>query len=255
MATRTASSLCTWMIVAVLAATGCVGDDGRPERNPDRRGTDHATSDDQADTSTDTTTAAPDEPVLATDSFVTPSRNIGCRYVDGLLRCDILSGLESEPQFPCPLDWTGMYLVATKYASPMCAGDTVFDEEGPVLEYGTSWSLAELTCDSESTGLTCTDSEGNGFSLARAGWTILGKDAAASDAFQRLRSMIRDRAQRRDDATVVVHVPELIGGKGCSGLQEAAVTVEYAVEPTPAVYFACYVSGRWLVASGPSYGE
>jgi hypothetical protein len=199
LATRT-FRVCVCTTIVILTATGCVGDSGEPDRNPDRRGADRVTSNPPADdASSDTATAAPDEPPLATESFVTPSRNIGCRYVEGLLRCDILSGLEPEPRFPCPLDWTGMYVAASKYASPMCAGDSAFDGEGPVLEYGSSWSVAELTCDSESSGLTCSDAQGNGFSLARAGWTVLGKDLAARDAFSRLRAMIRERAERGND--------------------------------------------------------
>ncbi len=98
-----------------------------------------------------------------------PSRNIGCGFFEAL-RCDILSGLNPPPTGACELDWTGLTLEPQGSAAPQCAGDTVFDPAAPVLEYGRTWSLAGITCESRETGLRCTNTVGHGFELARANW-------------------------------------------------------------------------------------
>ena len=98
-----------------------------------------------------------------------PSRNIGCGFFDAL-RCDILSGLNPTPGGDCELDWTGLMLERDGNASPQCAGDTVFDPEAPILEYGRTWSRAGIACVSRETGLRCTNATGHGFELARAKW-------------------------------------------------------------------------------------
>ena len=51
-------------------------------------------------------------PDLTTPAFKMPSKNVGCAYFSGTLRCDILSGLKPEPTEGCPYDWVG--LVITK---------------------------------------------------------------------------------------------------------------------------------------------
>ncbi len=98
-----------------------------------------------------------------------PSRNIGCGFLEAL-RCDILSGLNPTPTGSCELDWTGLTLEPQGDAAPQCAGDTVFDPEAPVLDYGRTWSRAGITCESRQTGLRCHNQEGHGFELARANW-------------------------------------------------------------------------------------
>ncbi len=106
---------------------------------------------------------------LSTETFIMPSRNIGCGFFEAL-RCDILSGLNPTPTGECELDWTGLTLESQGNAAPQCAGDTVFNPDAPVLEYGQTWRLAGITCQSRQTGLRCTNEEGHGFSLARANW-------------------------------------------------------------------------------------
>jgi hypothetical protein len=98
-----------------------------------------------------------------------PSRNIGCGFFEAL-RCDILSGLNPTPTGDCELDWTGLTLEAEGTAAPQCAGDTVFDPEAPVLNYGRTWSRGGIVCESRQTGLRCTNAAGNGFELARSNW-------------------------------------------------------------------------------------
>jgi hypothetical protein len=111
----------------------------------------------------------PSPQLLSTETFIMPSRNIGCGFFDAL-RCDILSGLNPRPTGDCELDWTGLTLEPDGNAAPQCAGDTVFDPQAPVLEYGQTWTLAGVRCESRQTGLRCTNTVGHGFELARANW-------------------------------------------------------------------------------------
>ena len=198
----------------------------------------------------------PEVEPLSSEGFMTPSENIGCKSYEGSIRCDILSGLKPDPgrKFPdiCPLDWTGVYIDPGIDAGPQCAGDSVMDPEDPTLEYGQTWSRGDLTCDSESSRLRCVDTAGNGFTLARRGWTLLGKEAAATAAFDELQRMIRADARRqRSQFGEVVRVerPSLVGGSSCRPMQEAAVGVEFSDWPYPVVYFTCYVSGNWIIES------
>lgn len=115
------------------------------------------------------TETSPPPATLSGESFVMPSRNIGCGFFDAL-RCDILSGLNPTPPGECELDWTGLTLGPEGAAAPQCAGDTVFDPQAPVLDYGETWSRAGIICESRQTGLRCTNSAGRGFELARADW-------------------------------------------------------------------------------------
>lgn len=103
------------------------------------------------------------------DSFQTPSGNIACARFGKALRCDIASGLVPEPSFDCTLDWVGMVLVADgRRAHPECAGDSVFQAEAPILEYGREWKSSGMTCDSHETGVVCWNETGHGFMLSRA---------------------------------------------------------------------------------------
>jgi hypothetical protein len=104
--------------------------------------------------------------------FQTPSKNIGCAFDSGVLRCDILSGLQLEPGEPCELDWTGIVLEANGPASPQCAGDTVYDASAPVLGYGDTWYREGIVCVSTRSSLDCDSAAGHGFKLARAAWSV-----------------------------------------------------------------------------------
>lgn len=111
------------------------------------------------------------------NSFQTPSRNIGCIYVAPFastdrpyLRCDIGGGLHPLPPRPksCDLDWGyGYALFNTGPAKPFCAGDTAHDPKAPILQYGRSWRKRPFTCTSRAIGLRCTNRSGHGFFLSR----------------------------------------------------------------------------------------
>ncbi|MEO8290743.1 MAG: DUF6636 domain-containing protein [Gaiellaceae bacterium] len=117
-----------------------------------------------------TTTEAASAP-LATPTFKLPSGNIGCASSEGVLVCDILSGLKPEPSGQCELDWVGLELEVQGPAQPRCAGDTSFDQAAPVLDYGETWASGGIACSSTKAGLECRNRDGRGFSLARTAWT------------------------------------------------------------------------------------
>jgi Family of unknown function (DUF6636) len=110
-------------------------------------------------------------PALTSRTFQMPSKNIGCTEGEGVLVCDILSGLQPEPKRQCELDWTGMEMETLGPAQPRCAGDTAYDQTAPVLEYGTAWSRGGFACVSMTNGLQCRNRENHGFLLSRESWT------------------------------------------------------------------------------------
>lgn len=131
----------------------------------------------QTETHTVTVTLEPEPtvstsaPGLKTPTFQMPSKNIGCATSEGVLVCDILSGLKPEPKQKCELDWTGMEMERLGPSQPRCAGDTAYVQSAPVLQYGTSWSRDGFTCVSQENGLQCRNEENHGFLLARNAWT------------------------------------------------------------------------------------
>ena len=100
-----------------------------------------------------------------------PSKNIGCAFYGGTLRCDILSGMVPEPTEGCPYDWVGITITTGGPAEPQCAGDTVYDKNAPTLAYGGTWKLSGITCKSSEAGLACSNGSGHKFTLAREGWS------------------------------------------------------------------------------------
>jgi hypothetical protein len=107
---------------------------------------------------------------LRTRRFQTPSGNIGCLLAGNHLRCDILSGLNPEPRRRCELDWVGLSIGVRTRAAPVCAGDTVFDQDAPVLDYGSRWRRAGIVCVSRMSGLRCHNNYDHGFFLSRDDW-------------------------------------------------------------------------------------
>lgn len=110
-------------------------------------------------------------PDLDTPMFRMPSKNIGCAFYGGTLRCDVLSGMVPEPTEGCPYDWVGLTITTGGPAEPQCAGDTVYDDSAPTLTYGGTWKKAGITCKSTKAGLACSNRSGHKFTLARGSWT------------------------------------------------------------------------------------
>jgi hypothetical protein len=110
-------------------------------------------------------------PDLTEPFFKMPSKNIGCAFFSGTLRCDVLSGMVPEPTGSCPNDWVGLVITTGGAAEPQCAGDTVYDKNAPTLTYGGTWKRGGITCTSSEAGLACSNGAGHAFKLAREGWS------------------------------------------------------------------------------------
>ena len=107
--------------------------------------------------------------------FQSPTGNIHCAmYVfDGTAeaRCDLREYTPSYTKRPagCDLDWGMAFAVGASGRGVLaCVGDTVQDPGNPVLTYGEAVSLGGISCVSAKTGMTCTNAEGHGFSVAKA---------------------------------------------------------------------------------------
>jgi hypothetical protein len=109
---------------------------------------------------------------LSTRSFQTPSGNIHCllQRSNNVLRCDILSGLDPEPNKPCRFDWVGLLLPREGRAQPNCASDTIANQDAPVLQYGERWERRGRYCISRRSGLSCHSFGGWHFKLSRDDW-------------------------------------------------------------------------------------
>ncbi|HXW64499.1 MAG TPA: DUF6636 domain-containing protein [Burkholderiaceae bacterium] len=115
----------------------------------------------------------------AETGFKTPSGNIYCvieppvdNHSVSDLRCDIMQMTSKAPPAPknCPLSWGDAFAITQdgNLAIRVCHGDTVKNDELMVLAYGTQWHQGGYSCGSETTGLTCTNAKGHGFSLSKA---------------------------------------------------------------------------------------
>jgi hypothetical protein len=108
----------------------------------------------------------------------TPSHNIFCLASppgEGQpapqIRCDIQQKSTRSPPAPrnCPLSWGDAFgLNPTGPGFLVCHGDTVANTDDPVIAYGTQWRAYGFVCTSQTTGLTCVNGQGHGFSLSRA---------------------------------------------------------------------------------------
>lgn len=107
--------------------------------------------------------------------FQSPTGNIHCMiFADDYVteaRCDIMELVKDDlpPPKDCALDWGHAFsLGKTGKAELACVGDTVMDPENGVLPYGQAVSLGGISCVSAKTGMTCTNGDGHGFSIAKA---------------------------------------------------------------------------------------
>jgi hypothetical protein len=120
-------------------------------------------------------------PAFAQDpaGFKMPSGNVYCQIEPGYdghpqsdLRCDIMqiNGQFPHPPADCDLSWGDAFAISERGRSGIrvCHGDTVRNDELPVLGYGATWNEGGFSCMSSPTGVTCTNSGGHGFSLSRA---------------------------------------------------------------------------------------
>jgi uncharacterized protein DUF6636 len=107
-----------------------------------------------------------------------PSHNIACQAESAgpdnprpQLRCDIQQTASRLPRAPasCPLSWGDAFVLdPTGPGRLLCHGDTVADPSARVIPYGTQWRPYGFTCTSQTTGMTCVNEAGHGFTLSRA---------------------------------------------------------------------------------------
>lgn len=156
------------LALALASLAACGSDD---ERTVTETQTVTGTAPSAAATAPTATSAepAPGETVRL-ESFRSPTGNIGCQMIGGAARCDIERRDWSPPDRPaaCDFDWgQGISVGAAGPAEFVCAGDTARDPAAPVLRYGQDSQVGELRCASRQDGVTCRNSAGRGFFLAR----------------------------------------------------------------------------------------
>ena len=124
-----------------------------------------------------TAPAAPEEN-QALAEFVLPSGNIWCAMTETSATCTIGSFSYAAPEKPA--ECTGAVgqvfsVTAAEGATLPCVDAAPPRPEGAtVLEYGQASTIGEMTCLSSQNGATCRHNPtGAGFSVARAGYTIL----------------------------------------------------------------------------------
>jgi hypothetical protein len=117
--------------------------------------------------------------------FQTPSGNIACTiHVGGPAVCDIGDYTYPPPKVtggdsPCAVDDENRFNLAQGHPAAMwCqpAGPALSDLHAPglaTLDYGQTRSAGAITCDSEPSGMTCTDtSTGHFFRVARDSYQL-----------------------------------------------------------------------------------
>lgn len=111
----------------------------------------------------------PDAESSPPQTFLTPSHNIACAMSQDSVRCDIRNKEWTGPAKPadCHLDWNNsVEVTASEEGHVLCAGDTLFGVDYPILRYGRYLKSRAITCVSKSNGLTCTNKAGDGFFLS-----------------------------------------------------------------------------------------
>jgi hypothetical protein len=108
-------------------------------------------------------------------AFRTVDGAIGCSVAGGTARCDIGSRTWTPPAKPssCSLAWgQGLSVGPSGTAHFVCAGDTALDPSGPVVKNGQDDAVGSLTCQVRNVGVACFDKAGEGFFIARTGYTM-----------------------------------------------------------------------------------
>jgi hypothetical protein len=116
-------------------------------------------------------------------SFKSPTGNINCIYSDydnkPEVRCDILqftpsfktvpAGTSNEVITCTPAKLRGFTISpGDAEGKAFCPTDAAIDGDQIVLGYGQTFKRGGLLCTSETSGMTCMNAAGHGFSLSRA---------------------------------------------------------------------------------------
>lgn len=104
------------------------------------------------------------------EGFRSPSGNVHCMPGDapGAVECEIRGPARPIRPKPrdCELDWGGRFSLSRNGAQIICAGDTIFNDEHRVLPYGQTLRGNGWQCTSKTTGMTCSNSRGQGFEIS-----------------------------------------------------------------------------------------
>lgn len=118
--------------------------------------------------------AAPDTAKGDGFGFMTPSKNINCNgWVSdgGGIDCTIVNKSGTPPSAKpqsCAGVWGHAFsLYGNGKAEMRCEKKVHSVDFYPVIPYGESGTFGDITCTSESTGLTCRNKRGHGFFLSR----------------------------------------------------------------------------------------
>ncbi len=109
--------------------------------------------------------------------FQTPSKNINCTYYEydeepAVLGCEIRGYTGTTPRRPkdCEFDWNALPEIREKGKATLfaCVSDTRWWIDAPVVKYGSTWKYGPFRCSVATTGVTCTNLSGRGFTLRRS---------------------------------------------------------------------------------------
>ena len=126
------------------------------------------------------TALAPTAHADGLEFFQTPSGNIGCAVgpmdSSAFAGCEIREHSYAVPPRPsqCMGSWGSRISMRQGVAPEMtCHSDTILGTGYPALNYGQSRSFTSITCESEESGITCTDNRsGHYFRLARDNYEL-----------------------------------------------------------------------------------
>ena len=114
-----------------------------------------------------------------TFGFTMPSGNVACNLTPGEggyqshVRCDFKLMPSNVPPAPneCWAVWGDAFGVETNSAVGLrfChgAGDEAQVPDGPALAYGSTWKGEGFTCTSQTSGVTCVNPLGHGFTVSK----------------------------------------------------------------------------------------
>jgi hypothetical protein len=109
--------------------------------------------------------------------FRSPSGNVGCSLKPSGASCEVK---DYTWFIPPPRDYSvggrGNIFLLTRGSAPVAGiwhSDHQFPDGTPTLDYGQSRTAGTITCDSESAGMTCTDSStGHFFRVSREAYQV-----------------------------------------------------------------------------------
>lgn len=183
---RAALSITAAALLVAAAMAGCGGDSTSTVtstatvQGSTSTSSSTTTTESTTESSTTTTTedgAPPPADIMVGEltGFTSPSGNIGCYIDKHSVRCDIDQRDWEPPPAPsdCQLDYgQGISLNAGGSPEFVCAGDTALGDGEP-LAYGQSIGAGLLRCESEESGMSCSDAEtGRGFTISKESYSF-----------------------------------------------------------------------------------